>query len=143
MIHHRLPILLVAAAALLFAGCNPAAKAVGKWEVDKTKALAQLPAGGDNPLAAMMSNMASLIKAELEFKADGTWTSEVGIMAASKSESGTWRYVKTENDTLVLAAKRGGVAESEFKLKFIDDDHVEVSGLAGGQSLPLVRKKEP
>jgi hypothetical protein len=138
----RLSIVLVAASAALFAGCNPAAKAIGKWEVDKTKALAQLPAGGDNPLAAMMSNMASLMKAELEFKADGTWTSEVGIMAASKTESGTWRYVKTESDTLVLAVKRGG-GESEFKLKFVDDDHIEASGVIGNQSFPLVRKKEP
>jgi hypothetical protein len=150
MVGSRNGVLLLALAAVLASGCNPAGKAIGKWEADMDRLKAQLPAAGDNPLAAMAANMALMLpmKMELEFKADGTWTSQVEIaalqsLAGSQSQDGTWRYARTEGDTLVLLAKRAGAAEeSEFKLKFADDDHVDITGPISGQSLPLKRKRE-
>jgi len=125
-------------------GCNPAAKAIGKWEVETDKFQAQLPPTGENALAAVVAGMSKVlqVRAELEFKADQTWKWELSAIGNTQSMSGTWRYVKTEGDTLVLAAKSSGGEEQEFKLKFVDKDHIEASGLMGNQSFPLKRKKE-
>src|SRR5262245_53491368 len=124
-------------------GCNPAAKAIGTWEVETDKFQAQLPLTGDNAAAAVLAGMSKLlqVRAELEIKADSTWRQEVSVAGNSQSSSGTWRYVKSEGDTLVLAAKSAGGDEQEFKLKFIDNDHIEASGMMANQSFPLRRKK--
>jgi len=141
--HCCLPLVIVAAA--LLAGCNPAAKAIGTWEVDVDRARAAIPAAGESPLTSLLANAALFVpmKGELAIKADGTWTSEVGLAANLQSQSGTWRFLKAEGSTLVLMAKRAAAEEeSEFKLQFVDDDHVDASGILGNQGLPLKRKKE-
>jgi hypothetical protein len=139
----RTVVVLFGLIALSFAGCNPAAKAIGQWEVEVDKFKAQLPATGDNAAASVLAGMSLFLKiqADVEIKADNTWRNEIGVAGNTQSTSGTWKYAKTEGDTLVLSFKAsGGDAERELKLKFLDDDHVEASGLMGNQVLPLKRK---
>jgi hypothetical protein len=139
----RLTAALLGLAAVLLAGCNPAAKAIGKWEVETDKVRFQLPASGENVTAAVMASMSMFVQvhAELEIKADNTWTWELGAAGNVQSLSGTWRFVKSEGDTLVLAARpASGGDQRELKLKFVDDDHVQASGLLGEQVFPLKRK---
>jgi len=139
----RLFVVLLGLVAVSLSGCNPAAKAIGNWEVEVDKFKAQVPATGDNAAASVLAGMSLFLKiqADVEIKPDNTWRNEVGVAGNTQSTSGTWKYAKTEGDTLVLTFKTtGNDAERELKLKFIDDDHVEASGLMGNQVLPLKRK---
>ena len=89
MISTRICVALLALAAALLAGCNPAAKAIGKWEVETDKLKLQLPAHGDNVAAAMLGSMSLFvqIRADLELKADQTWTCEFGAAGNVQSEA--------------------------------------------------------
>lgn len=139
----RFVVVLFGLFAVSLAGCNPAAKAIGNWEVEVDKFKAQIPASGDNAAASMLAGMSLFlqIKADVEIKADNTWRNEIGVAGNTQSTSGTWKYAKTDGETLVLTFKTtGSEAEHELKLKFLDDDHVEASGLMGNQVLPLKRK---
>lgn len=100
-------------AALCFAGCgSPTAKLMGKWQLSAS--------GGGNP---MLSVLASALKGELEFKGDGNFLMAVKTPLGDKSTSGTWRFVKSDGQTLVLAMKPSDGAETEARLAFTDNDH--------------------
>lgn len=145
-------LLLAAMIAPLLAGCNPAGKLVGKWELEADKLQASMPAvGGDNPMvAAMASSMMEMMKFEmdLEFKGDGNCLFTVGMLGQSQSKAGKWRYVRSEGDVLVLMVKTDEQAEEhEVKVKFIDNDHletippVEAASAGGPKALPFRRVK--
>jgi hypothetical protein len=150
--HLRFVLLAAALAAPLLAGCNPASKLVGKWQLEADKVQANLPAiGGDNPMvAAMASQMMSMMKfdIELEFQGDGTCQFAASVLGQSHRTSGKWRYLKTEGDVLVLmvtTAEQPG--EREVRLKFVDDDHLETippmeaAAASGPKTLPFKRVK--
>ena len=133
---------LVLTAALL-AGCSPAGKLVGKWEADMSQVQAQIEKSG-NPLAGALAGMLAMMKVEAEFKADGTCTIGGSVLGQSGSNSGTWRYVKSEGSVLVLMVKGSGAEEKELRLNFVDNDHFEMvppAGTGGDQKLPFVRVK--
>ena len=131
-------------AAIGLAGCNPAAKAIGKWEADFSKAVAPAEDSG-NPLAAMAASMMSSVKLQFEFKADGTCNITGSFFGQSNTSSGKWRYAKTEGQTLVLmVAPSGREEEQELRLDFLDNDHFEMvppegTGGRARQKLPFKR----
>jgi len=149
MIAIRLSVALLALVAATLAGCNPAAKAIGKWELEPDKL--ELPDVGSDKdaAAALLASMSTLMKvtANLDINADNTWRIEFGAAGPpTYSRQGTWKYLKTDGQTLVLLVQPLSHVEHELKLKFVDADHVEASGLLGkGQSgdrvFPLKRKK--
>jgi hypothetical protein len=119
-----LALFLLAAVALLQTGCSPAQKIVGKWELDGTKTAASL--AGSGPMAAMISAMASQMKLEVEFKGDGNWATQLTTPGISTQTKGSWRFVKAEGDTLVLAVKpTTEAAEQELKIHMVDDNNIE------------------
>ena len=92
-------------AAVLLAGCSPAARLVGKWEVDAKPAAA--PA--DNPLAAAMAaGMQAMFKVDAEFKADGTCSASGTLFGQTFSKQGKWRYEKSDGGALVLQVQMDG-----------------------------------
>ncbi len=138
----RCYVLSLALLAALAGGCNPAAKAVGKWEVDVDKVQAGFPVIDKMKLFATLAASAS-VRVEVEIKSDGTWRDEFGLGSQTVSEGGTWRYSRTEGDTVVLLAKlSSGGDEREFKLTFVDDDHADAAGLFGSQTIPIRRKQD-
>lgn len=132
---------------LAFTGCNPAGKLVGKWEIDADKFKADI-AASNNPMAAALSGMIAMVKVEPEFKADGTWTLNMGGPLGSQSRSGTWKYVKSDGEVLVLNVAMENEAERELRVKFIDNDHVQMEPPAGsgvpaqGQAFSFRRVKQ-
>jgi hypothetical protein len=128
------------------AGCNPAAKVIGKWEADFSQAM---PAAEDsgNPLAAMAASMLSAAKVQFEFKADGTCHATGSLFGQSGTTSSKWRYAKTEGKTLVLMVKEpGSDEEKEFRMHFTDNDHFEIvppegTPVPGGQTVLFKRVK--
>lgn len=141
-----LPLALLTGLALT--GCNPAAKLVGKWEIDADKVKADL-AANNNPMAAALGGMMAMVKVEPEFEADGTWTLTMGGPLGSQSRSGTWKYVKSDGEVLVLNVAMENEAERELRVKFIDNDHVQMEPPAGsgvptsqGQAFSFRRVKQ-
>jgi hypothetical protein len=113
-------------AACGLAGCNPAAKLVGKWDADFSSALADVEKSG-NPMAALAAGMMSSFKMQTEFKADGTCSMNGSVFGQSVSAAGKWRYVKTDGDALVLMIKMDKEAsERELRVKFVDNDTLEM-----------------
>src|SRR4029453_16575761 len=133
---------LVLTSALL-AGCNsPSGKLVGKWEADMSGVQSQLASSG-NPLAGAMAGMMAMIKVEAEFKADGTCSIGGSVFGQSSSGAAKWRYVKSEDNVLVLMLKpdQGG-DEKELRITFTDNDHFQMvppAGTEGGQNMPFKR----
>ncbi len=131
-------------AACSLAGCNPAAKLIGKWEADFSKVAVPAEASG-NPLAAMASSMMSSVKLQMEFKSDGTCHVTGSFFGQSKTTSGKWRYSKTDGNALVLLVQAADTdKENELRVNFIDNDHLEMvppTGAPGqaGQTLPFKR----
>lgn len=109
----RLHLAAVLLAILGFAGCgSPTAKLMGKWQLSAN--------GGGNP---MLSMLASALKGELEFKGDGNFSMAVKTLLGDKSTAGTWQFVKTDGQALVLAMKPSDGVETEARLEFTDNDH--------------------
>jgi len=141
--------LLLAAVALTtmgLAGCNPAAKVVGKWEADFSK-VAMPAENSGNPLAAMAASMMSSVKLQLEFKSDGVLNITGSFFGQSNTSSGKWRYVKTDGSTLVLMVKAKDTdTERELRVNFLDNDNLEMvppegAPSQGNQKLPFKRVK--
>lgn len=134
-----LPLMLLA---LALTGCNPAAKLVGKWEVDMDQAKAQVDQS--NPLAAFAAGMMSMMKVEMDFKADGTLTVGASVLGQSQTSTGSWKYVKTDGDAMVLSVKMEKDAqEREMRVKFKDEDHMEMAPPVGsdqGQQALLFKR---
>ena len=134
--------LVLAAAGL--AGCNPAAKAIGKWEADFSKAVAPAEDSG-HPLAAAMASVVSVLEIQWEFKSDGTCAFTGSFFGTSNTSRGNWRYAKSEGKTLILMVRReGSEKEHELRLDFQDNDHFEIlppEGMGGpsNQRLPFQR----
>jgi len=148
MIAVRVSVAVLALVAATLSGCNPAAKAVGQWELETDKLKLSEPGSDKDAAAAVLASMSLFVKvtANLEIKADNTWRLEFGAAGPTQSRQGTWKYLETEGETLVLLVQPLSHQEHKLKLKFIDVDHVEASGLLGdgqlgNQVFPLQRKK--
>jgi hypothetical protein len=133
----RFLLAVVVLAACGLTGCNPAGKLVGKWEADFSGVKSEAADTG-NPLAAMAATMMSSVKLQSEFKSDGTCSVTGSFFGQANTTSGTWKYVKSEGDTLVLMVIMDkGSQERELRVKFIDNDTfemappVETAGQAG------------
>lgn len=136
----------LALAAVLFGGCSPAQKLVGKWTVDTEKAATSVT-GDHNPLAAMAAGLMQAMQVEAEFKGDGGFSVTYNVLGQTGGESGSWRYLKSDGDALVLMMKANSNAtEREVRVRFIDNDHIEMIPPAGaaadsGKTLPFKRVK--
>jgi hypothetical protein len=100
--------------------------------------------GGGAQEAAGLLKMVNL---EIEFAADGKWTVSASMLGQSKTETGTWRFVKADGQTLILAAKLGQNPEREVRVEFTDHEHLSMvpPNNAGpaieGMKLDFVREK--
>lgn len=152
----RLLVAAVVLAACAVSGCNPAARLVGKWDADMTQVNAAMDktkeslAQSGNPFGAFASMMIGSMSLSVEFQADGKFSFGGTFMGQSNSVPGTWRYVKSDGDALVLMIKMDNAsAEKEIQVKFTDNDHFEMAPpvdegtpMPGGQQqLTFVRAK--
>ena len=114
------PSRLLGAAALLAAICctgcgNPSAKLIGKWT------MSGISGAGGNPLAGLMAQM---INIGFEFKADGSCVSNVEALGQKQSATGSWRFVKSDGNDLVISLKMPPAnKEGELRVAFQDNDH--------------------
>lgn len=135
---------------LLLSGCSPGIKMVGTWEVDSEKLQADVAKeGGGNPLAALAAGMLSVIEAQVEFKADGSFTGTASALGQQRTAKGTWRYAKTDGEDMVLSIKGDNdPAERELRVRFTDWDHIQMvppidsGGPIGTGSFPFKRVKK-
>ena len=117
-------------------GCaKPGERLIGRWEMDTDSMTEQAPEGGEKSAGAqLVEGFAKIliegsgIKAEMEFKPDGTGAFTGHFLGESKTVSGQWKVEKAEGDQLTLQLKLDG--EDEFNeriVTFLDDDHVQAS----------------
>jgi hypothetical protein len=145
---YRVILIVVAGIALACAGCSPAARLHGQWQVDTNKLKSDLAAAKDNPLAGLAAGFMAMVEMNLEFKADGTCSGTATMLGQSKTAAGTWRYVENDGEVIVIAVKMDDQPEErEVRVKFSDDDHLEMvppvdaAKAAGGTTLPFTRVK--
>jgi len=118
-------IALILLAAVSATGCSPATKLVGKWQLD-TSAVSSDLSGGNQTAAAMM-NMMQAFSMDVEFKGDGNVVVTGSVFGQPTSVDGTWRYLKSEGDTMVLMMKaKNDSAEREVRVRLIDQDRMEM-----------------
>jgi len=121
------PVLLLALVLLAASatGCSPAARLVGKWQLDTSTVTNEL-SGGNQALAALMNSVQAL-SMDIEFKGDGNVIVTGSVLGQSRTVNGAWRYVKSEGDSLVLMMKaQNDPAEREFRVRLIGPDRMEM-----------------
>jgi hypothetical protein len=138
--------LIVAAVACV--GCSPAARLHGQWEVDTAKLQNELSGGNGGPLAGLAAGFMSVADLEMEFNGDQTCSMTASILGRSKTASGSWRFIKTDGEALVIAVKQNeSTDEREVRVRFIDNDHLEMASPmsmgddAQSRTFPFVRVK--
>lgn len=129
----HLALALVLAAPLL-AGCNPASKVVGTWDMKLEEP--EDPSGGAFGGARLPPAMINAMKPKMniEFKHNGTCFVEAYAGGQKATGRGKWKYVKTEKDVMTLKVKMEGPAddegkteyeEKELQVRFIDHNKIE------------------
>jgi len=133
MTPRRLALALVLAVPLL-AGCNPASKVVGTWDMKAEEP--QDPSGGGLGGTYIPPALLNAMKPKMniEFKQNGSCVVEAYAGGEKAMGRGKWKYVKTEKDVVVLTVKMDGLAEKEGKaeykekelrVRFIDHNKIE------------------
>ena len=112
-------------AAVILPGCSPAAKLVGTWQLDTSSAASQL--SGGNQTFAALANLAQAFSMNVEFKGDGNVTVTGSVLGQPQTAHGTWRYVKSDGDTLVLMMNPNQGTEQEVRVRLVDSDHLEMA----------------
>jgi hypothetical protein len=130
----RLLALALVLAVPVLAGCNPAQKVIGKWdlEIEEPKE----PAGGGGLGGtyippAIVSFMQ--LKRIIEFQEDGDCVVEVHAGGQTAKAKGKWRHVKTKGNEMVLKVKLGEADEKEVSVRFIDNNKIETVPLPAGE----------
>jgi hypothetical protein len=125
----RLLILAIALAIPLAAGCNPATKLHGKWDMETEET--QPPAMGGAYIPSVVAGFMKP-KMHLEFLQNGTCKAEARMAGESESGRGKWRYVKTEGDVMVLMVQMDGGEEHELRVRFLERNKIETVPLPVG-----------
>jgi len=132
MTPRRLALALVLALPFL-AGCNPASKVIGTWDM-KTETPAQPAGSGVGTYVPPAILNAIKHKMNIEFKQNKSCVVEAYAGGEKAMGRGKWRFVKTEKDVMVLKVKMEGLAdkeskeeyeEKEIRVRFIDHNKIE------------------
>lgn len=118
----------------VFAGCGPSASSrlLGKWELDVTKSISDFTAGKDEPgtpfVAGIMKEEAKDVKVEIEFEAGGVMTiTAPSFVGKPHTRNGTWKVSRVSGNKVTIWRKLDGdSADHEAKLKFVDNDTLEM-----------------
>ena len=115
-------------AALCLTGCgNPSAKLIGKWKIAGVS--------GQQKSAAADALM-QMFKMEFEFKTDGKFVVEVSGLGQQKSETGSWKFVKSDDKQLVLMITMPPAnKETESRITVVDNDHIAFTPPEGIQTM--------
>ena len=128
----------------LLAGCDPASKVVGTWDMKAEEP--QDPAGGSGLGTYIPPALLNAMKPKMniEFKQNGSCVVEAYAGGEKAEGRGKWKYVKTAKDMMVLKVKMNGFAdeekkteyeEKELRVRFIDHNKIE--------TVPLPVSEEP
>jgi hypothetical protein len=129
-------------------GCdllNPASRLYGKWKLD-VDATIDRAAGGSELKKSALRAMWALIGGEvtMEFRPDGTGEIQGASALGAGNETGTWKLVSADRDTLrvEITSDRGTY---ERVLRMLDANTLEVDlPVAGEQtSATTFRRMEP
>jgi hypothetical protein len=126
----RLLALALALAIPLFAGCNPASKLHGKWDLETEDP--EPPAMGGAYIPSAVTGFMKY-KKHLEFLPNGTCKVEARAAGDSEAARGKWRYVKTDGDALVLMVQMEGDEEREVRVRFVDRKTIETVPLPASE----------
>jgi hypothetical protein len=130
----RLLALALVLALPILAGCNPAAKVIGTWDMKLEEP--EDPSGGAFGGARLPPAMINAMKPKMnmEFKANGNCFVEAYAGGNKATGRGKWKYVKTEKDVMLLKVKMDGFSddeskneyqEQELRIRFIDHYKIE------------------
>ncbi|MCI0361410.1 MAG: hypothetical protein L0211_23250 [Planctomycetaceae bacterium] len=114
----------------VLAGCNPAAKVIGTWDMQLDAP--DSSASGFGTYVPPAIQQAIKPKMNIEFKENGTCVVEAYVGGQKAEARGKWKYVESEKDVTTLKVTMPGAkekedqAEKEIKLRFIDHNNVEM-----------------
>jgi hypothetical protein len=118
----RLLALALALAISVLAGCSPASKLHGKWDLE-TADPEPPPMGGAYIPSAVTGFMK--LKMNLEFQPDGDLIVEARAAGESETSRGKWSHVKTEGDVTTVKIAVDGHEEREVDIHFVDRKTIE------------------
>jgi len=118
----------------LVAGCNPASKLHGTWDL-ATEEPEDSGAGGGLGSTYIPPAIVGFmqLKRNVEFQDDGDCIAELKASGQTEKTKGKWRWVKTEGDVLVLKVQMGEAEEQEVRVRFIDQNKIETVPLPVGK----------
>jgi hypothetical protein len=132
----RLLALALVLALPMLAGCNPAAKLHGTWDLEtETPNPAEGGSVGGIGGTYIPSAIQSFLqlKRNIEFKYDGNVIVELRAAGEMEKAKGKWKWLKSEKDVLVLKVTMEGSQEQEVRVKFVDRNKVEMPPFPVGE----------
>jgi hypothetical protein len=131
------------------AGCGPSAasRLQGKWEMDASKTIDDATnenKAGAEFFAGLAKELAKNFKVEVEFKSGGAMSTSYStpLASAQVTKTGTWKVIKASGNDVTLSGKlEGEAAENETKIRFIDNDTIEMIPPAGKQKDPATFRR--
>jgi hypothetical protein len=125
-------------------GCgSPSDRLIGKWRID-TQAMADAVGSmgeAAGPLAGMgeafVKGMMQSIEMECEFQESGAFNTKVNAMGFAQSQTGTWKFVRSEGDKLVVSISAGQGAARETEITFVDDNTIQMGMPAAPEGQPM------
>jgi hypothetical protein len=108
----------------LFAGCNPASKVIGTWDMKLEEPEDSSGGGGAFGGARIPPALLNAMKPKMnmEFKENGNCVVEAYAGGNKATGKGKWKYVKTEKDVMVIKVKMDGVSDKEAKTEYEEKD---------------------
>jgi hypothetical protein len=129
----RLLALAIVLAVPVLAGCNPAAKLHGTWDLE-TEAPPDGAASGVGTYIPSAIQSFMQLKRNIEFQEDGDCFVELKAGGQTEKSKGKWKWAKSEpGDVLVLKVALDGSEEKEVRVKFLDRNKIETLVLPAGE----------
>ncbi len=139
----RLLALALVLALPLLAGCNPASKVIGTWDM-KTETPEQPASSGVGTYIPPAILNAMKHKMNIEFKQSGNCVVESYAGVEKAEGRGKWKYVKTEKDVVVLKVKMNGLSDKEAKTEYEEKEiRVRFVNYNTIETVPLPVSEEP
>jgi hypothetical protein len=107
----------------LCVGCggDPTGRLIGSWEAEIAA-----PTDDSSSFAEKLSSaFASLLKVKLDMRPDGTLTFTMSVPGHDQVSNGTWKYLKSEGDVIVLEVTRDN-SSNVNRVTILDNDHFEL-----------------
>jgi len=137
-------LLLAAWVAVAAAGKYNEKTVAGTWEFDLVKMMKAAVEAGEVPPGVDIEEMVKNVSVRITFDKDGSYMVVSKTMGNERTEKGTWKVVKSEEDAVTMKSVSDDGKEQIVTIVFADADHFDATIKEGDDTsnISAIRVKE-